>query len=217
MTGKTGIRGVFETVATGCSVRAQVWKKNRGFKMVSFDPSSIDHLTDNEDGTSEIVLKSGLEIQVNMPFSELEKKVFHSHFMDGDFIDLMAVTGVHSGFPSRQDPQDTAPLNEITMHIRKRGTRETVIDVCKSEEWFDWENIREIKDINGPAIIIPLTGEVKSNLKEKHVLLDISYSEFMRLYKAAKAAGSVTLDLTPITGRFVSPSPPADRMAGPGP
>jgi hypothetical protein len=107
--------------------------------------------------------------------------------------------------PKLKTPLENVEFKKIAMFIRKKGTQNYTLDICKNESYFDWPAIREINDIHGPAIMIPLKGSVKSEFGDNYLLADISHAEFMRLYMNAKALGLREFDLRQETGRFVAP------------
>lgn len=93
MTEKPGIRGVFEEASGELRIRAKMDAFQRGDVTVVFGRSRIDMLMEDDETSSRIVLISGKAIHVRMPLAELEEKIYHPSFRDGNVLDLCSVTG----------------------------------------------------------------------------------------------------------------------------
>ena len=68
--------------------------KSKGFNPTTFPETEIERVMGISEDRSALVLRSGAEIPVALPYEELEQKIYERDFRtDGPVLDLRAVTG----------------------------------------------------------------------------------------------------------------------------
>lgn len=193
-------------------IRAQVAAETAGvFYTMSFLRNRIDGLVRTGEGTSAIVLSSGLRIPVRMDHAELEEKIFFTDARRLPVLDLTLLTGADlpavalcDGARPEKEGLSSSDI-EISLFVRRRETQNFQLFTVR-ESGIDWGAVRAEQGRNGPLTVFPLR-DIKGPFGEDAVYVDISRAVFMRAYTDAKASGAPALDLLPQT----KPKSPAPR------
>lgn len=216
------VRKAKDSPAEGMTIRAFVRKaETDNYQLLTVHESRIDWggLFQENSGRNGPYISVPLLGGFKDPFGEKSTMIEMTHQR---FMELYTTAKIQGGHeldlcletrPRLKTPVEKVKFRKIAMFIRKKGTQNYTLDICKNEDCIKWEDIREIKDINGPAIIIPLRDNSRSDFGDDYLLVDIPQAEFMRLYMNAMAQGLREFDLRQETGRFIAP----DRGAGKAP
>lgn len=220
-------------------IRAQVARAaGDGFQAIGFMRDRIDYVTevDAEKGISGIALKNGTKIAVNMPYADLEKKIYFADFTAEPVLDLTGFTGavvaavrqpaLAVDFVPEKKPDDVkysmedVPL-KIALFVRKAETQNFRMFIFDEED-VDWGSVEGIDGRNGKSTRLTLDyGD--GPFDEDEIIFDMPRPKFMELYNLAKMRGDKELDLREWTRRRDQdntqppPSMPLQGRTGPKP
>lgn len=206
----------FNTTAEDLLIRAMVPRADgSGFQMTGFMRDRIDYLTeiDAAAGISGIALKTGAKIPVNMPYAELERRVYFTDLAGAPVLDLSGVTGpavtavMH---PLAEDfetakpaPAEKRVLEDVPLKIAvfvRQSEEQNFRMFIFDEEDVDWASVEGFTGRNGKATKLTLdygTGP----FHDDEIIFDMPRAKFMELYNLAKMSGQSELDLREWTRR----------------
>lgn len=209
----------FSQTAEDLLIRAQVaHAEGKGFQRISFMRDRIDYLTDLSDETralSGIALKTGAHIVVDMPYEQLEQKIYFADLSAEPVLDLHDKTGaVTAAKPIPQLAHDFAQalpkkdakraLEDLPLKIAvfaRQAQEQNFRMFIFEEEQIDWESIEGINGKNGKATKFTLDwGD--GPFGDDEIIFDMPRPKFMELYNLAKMNGEAELDLREWTRRI---------------
>lgn len=215
------VKSIFDAQSHGpddLSIEAWI-EKDGATKKARVDVSRIAYRTDNNDGTSSIVLTDGNEIVAALTLDQLDEKIRHHNFKDGEMIDLKPVTGKKALAEYRQKEllqafnasAEAEGSMVISLHAFQHDNRvpdDTMPLLIKEKDITRWE---EDKTFNRPAEIgyIGLDGKPTGS---QSFFFFMPIEELQRRVAVARGKGLKTLDLLEETRppakekRVISPS-----------
>jgi hypothetical protein len=212
MTGKPGIRSVFEAASGDFVIRAMMSMDYSDWKAVVFDRSRIELLVEDGAKDSKILLLSGKIIPVRMPLGELEQKIFRPSFKDGSVLDLSTMTGpvkpliiveeVKVEKPPEVKKEVAPPVQKIvpgefcTTFLARRTHDQEVTSFTVRNADVAFGSALGFTGKNGPALEIPLRNGVKTPFGQSYILIDMAHDEFNRRTEKSAKNKIKHLDLT---------------------
>lgn len=178
-------------------------KGNAGaFHPVIFRPDAVDHLMGINKKASAIVLKSGVIIPVALPLQELKEKIYAPSLIDGNEIDLTAVTGEVARAivaPRLSDEFNTKAELKIRAIIRQGGENTVKIVEFPESAIINFTEEGSTRAIGKRSVNIAFnTAVMRAPFPGDNNFIDMRLSDFVQLLTEAKSSGQTMLDLVQV-------------------